>query len=148
MPMQGLYGKETSGGRGIMAMAVKIGKIVDFDCENELYKQVEQCPNADTNICNSENTVFPKSALRMFSVDSWESWESSSNELHTLYESMREYPDLDGPEVIRLKPFIKDINKLPDDHPEDDHVDRMKWFKYWSNKAVELYGECAGIQFS
>jgi len=131
-----------------MAMTVKIGKITEFDCENELYKQVEKCPDADVNICNPGNTIFPKSALRMFSVQSWNSWESSSDKLYNLYKSMREYPDLDGPEVIRLKPFIKAINRLPDDYSEYDHVDRMKWFKYWSNKAVELYGDCAGIEFS
>ena len=131
-----------------MVLNVKIGKIVDFDCENEVFKQVEKCPDADINICNPEYTIFPKSALRMGSTGFWEFWEYSSDELYTLFKLMREYPDLDGPEVVPLKPFIRDINNLPDKCFENADTDRMKWFKYWSNKAIELYGDCAGIEFS
>jgi hypothetical protein len=43
-----------------------------------------------------------------------------------------------------LKPIIEKIKNLPDDC---ENKGLMKWFKFWSEKAVEKYGDDACIQF-
>ena len=58
--------------------------------------------------------------------------------------------------VTPLKPLLEDIKKLPDsfnyeDLTPDDNAffgDVVKWLKYWSIKAIELYDEDAYIEFT
>ena len=60
------------------------------------------------------------------------------------------------PFMVPLKPLLEEIQKLPDDIyyqdllPEDniffDGV--VKWLKFWSTRAVELYDEDAYIEFT
>lgn len=107
---------------------------------------VEKCPDADHDISSQEATIAsPREAIRYMASspaykvfvegmpEIWEAWFESSQH------------DMKG--IGRIKPAIDKINKipLPDDFYEKD---RMIWFKYWCNKAVELYGEYAGIEFS
>lgn len=60
------------------------------------------------------------------------------------------------PLLTPLKPLLEDIKELPDsfnyeDLTSDDNdffEDVVKWLKYWSIKAVELYDEDAYIEFT
>jgi hypothetical protein len=52
-----------------------------------------------------------------------------------------------GEPLAQLKPVLEEINLLSETLPSRIDQDRMKWFKYWTNRAVELYGDEAYITF-
>lgn len=113
---------------------------------------VIQCPNADHDVCNPEYTMDAKESYRSgsFGEDGfWAFWKRKSLKLSAIYFEMRENPDSNDRDVAYLKPFIERINAIPEsDFTEAVDLDRLKWLKYWVNKAIELYGDKAGIMFS
>ena len=127
-----------------MTIDVTIGKAVLRNFDNKAYAYVDQCPDADKNICEQEYTLWEKEAYRSGSTGFWEFFFEAMGEIYNL---MRDNPRSNDLDVAYIKPFIKQINSLQT--PKDPyHKDRMKWFKYWCNKAVELYDDDAGIMFS
>jgi hypothetical protein len=46
-----------------------------------------------------------------------------------------------------VKPIIEKIRSLPDDCGNEYENYLMQWFKFWSEKSVEKYGDNACIQF-
>ena len=123
-----------------MTLDITIGKIVEEN--NEL--NVEMCPKSETNICNPNSTLWANESYRSGGSDLWEFWEHHCN---SLYFSLREHPHTNDKDIAKLSHVIDEINLLPDDLLTQNDNDRMLWFKYWSNKAVELYGDNAGIEF-
>ena len=132
-----------------MTLDISIGKIVIEQDENgRAYIWVKRYPDADFNVCNPKATITPKEAYRSGSTAFWQFWKKN-DKLATIYERMREYPDSNDSDVTFLKSYVDDILNLSDalfSNPNDK--DRLKWLKHWVKKAVELYGDEAGISFS
>jgi len=129
---------------------IKFGKlkkndVADYESCNVMRAlDIKRCPDSEADICDPERTLSAKEAYRSGSTSFWDFWDNCTYEL---YHSMRDYPNSNDTDIAFLKPVIDDINALPD--PTDEgNADRMKWLKYWANKAVELYGDRAGIRFS
>ena len=112
-----------------MTLTVIIGKIGAPDID-EL--TVKECPSESYDVCNPEFTIYPRRAYR-----------SGSGRMRSFFDGM---PAEICPEIVRIRPIIGVINGLPDDCGSTDHNDRMTWFKFWCNRAVELYDDEAGIE--
>ena len=125
-----------------MTMDVKIGKKTGDNT-------IEQCPDSDTNICDPAFTRWPKESYRSGSNVSFWRFFMKNNDLKKIYLEMRKHPNSNDLDLASLKPFANKINKIKEsDFSDDLDKDRLKWLKYWSNKAVKLYGEEAAIMFS
>jgi len=128
-----------------MTLDVTIGEIyLDKDLsEIKPIYWVRCCPESETEICDEEYTLWTKESYRSGSSSFWKFFKE---DIGDIYYEMREHPYHNDHETAYLKSFIDRINALPT--PEDEfNQDRMKWFKYWCNKAVELYGDKAAIMF-
>lgn len=125
-----------------MTLDVTIGKITVDDSQEEW---VEQCPIADHDICKKEHTWWTVESYRSGSSVFREFWEHRCT---ILYFKFQQHPRSNDKDIAQLSPYIDEINALPDTLQDKLDADRMKWFKYWANKAVELYGDEAGIMFS
>lgn len=125
-----------------MTLDVTIGKKIGKD-------SVEKCPESKDNVCDSAQTNWPSESYRSGNNVSFWKFFTKVKELNTLYLKMRKHPNTNDADIAQLKPLIKQINKLKESDFEDElDKDRLKWLKYWSNKAVELYGNDAAIMFS
>lgn len=113
-----------------MTTDVTIGKISSNG------EHVMKCPRAERNICNPQHTNHPRDSYRSGSSKFTEFWQTTCGEFY----KETEY------EITPLKPHIDVINNL-EAYESNVNKDRMIWFKYWTNKAVDLYGDSAGIQF-
>ena len=127
-----------------MTLDVTIGKIVIENCENKAHTSVEECPRSENTVCDSNHTLWATESYRSGSSGFWEFWSVHCN---CIYHALRDHPNTNDRDVGYLKPCIDDINNLSDECGSDANSDRMKWFKHWANKAVELYGDDAGIMF-
>lgn len=146
-----------------MTIDITIGKIIAkkpkksiIDRINELdhysYKttielidfvDIEQCPDEEDG-CTENDTDWPKSAFR-------------SGEIKALSEFFREVmPDLiseirpiksSDTQIARIQPYLDRVNGLKYNGDSKQHYMRLQWFKFWCNRAVELYGKDAGIEF-
>ena len=125
-----------------MTLDVIIGKLTytagDYDLD------IEECPPESYDVCDPEYTIYPRRAYRSGSTGFWDFF---FHYVGSTYMWMRHYPDSNDQEVVALNTFIDEINALPDNCNDSGHNDRMKWFKFWCNRAVELYGDTAGIKF-
>lgn len=125
-----------------MTLDVRIGKKTS---ENS----VEQCPDAKENICDSAHTNWPAESYRSGNNVAFWKFFTRNKDLKAIYLEMRKHPNTNDLDIALLKPFLKRINKLKELNFIDEiDKDRLKWLKYWSNKAVELYGDEAAIMFS
>lgn len=118
----------------------------EVDAVIEALPRVERCPDANYNVSN--HTAWPRESYRSGSIAFWEFFESY---LPELYERMRFHPGSNDTDVAYLEPIIGEINALNSvllGISDDGDRARMTWLLYWSNKAVELYGPSAGIEFS
>lgn len=137
----------------IMTLDVKIGRLMIHKEGNEEVEGIRTCPMTYHDVCNPEFTLWPRESYRSGSSGFWEFWEKIVGKL---YHQMRRYPRTNDYELYPLKQIIDEINKLPNSQFEqhgikvidDIDFDRLKWFKFWSNRAVNLYGEDAYISFS
>ena len=141
-----------------MTLDIKIGKIIveqpdpdlkdwiDEDGSCVVRADVEQCPDLDYDLCPKEHTIGPREAYRSGSIPLWEFFQDGPAK--EVYRKMRFYPNSNDRDVARVMPLLEEINKLPDHLGSEVDDDRMKWFKFWCNQAVELYGDLAGVRFS
>jgi len=130
-----------------MTLDVTIGKIIADeiydDTINPMY-WIKQCPDSETPICDIDHTLWIVEAYRSGST---EFWNFFFNHVGKMYKEMRSNPNSNDRDVVCITPFLDRINSL--NTPSDPtHADRMKWLKYWCNKAVELYGKEAGMMFT
>lgn len=121
----------TSYGMRTMTIDTTIGRILSNG------KHVMKCPRAEHNICNPQYTNHPRDSYRSGSSKLRQFWQTSCGEFYNTLEE----------EITPLKQYQEQINKL-DANDNAINTDRMLWLKYWTNKAVELYGDDAGIQFA
>ena len=139
-----------------MTLDVTIGKITierieeeDDLCFKPLF-HVQQCPEAKEDINDKEYTLWTKESYRSGSTDFWSFFKRQHPLLKEIYFGMREHPDSNDFDVAYVKPYLEKINSIKIEDfkdPNEVNDDRLKWLRYWCNKAVELYGEEAGISF-
>lgn len=128
-----------------MTLDVTIGKIIiNKDENNRAFISIKQCPNSKKHICDKQYTFVPTESYRSGSSGLWNFFKSYVGDL---YFQWREHPDTNDLDIAFIKPVIKKIIKLKDP-VESIEYDRMKWLKYWCQKAVKLYGKNAGIMFT
>lgn len=127
-----------------MTLKVTIGEIYKGNESEEL--TVNPCPSMNKNMVKSAYTTHPKEAIRDGS-DLWLFFQLPP--LITLFpkfnggRSLGEYPV-----TIPLQPIAKNINALELVLEDKSNQERLRWLKYWTAKAVQLFGERAGIEFS
>jgi hypothetical protein len=136
-----------------VTLDVSIGKVITERDEetNKPFLAVECCPDATYSIADPTYTLYPKGAYRSGSTTFWEFFLKDSKKLRKIYMSMRKNPFTNDFDVAYLKPYSQQIQSLRiKDFRENNKLtrDRLKWLQYWTKKAVELYGEEAGIMFS
>jgi hypothetical protein len=128
-----------------MSLGVAIGKRITEKRGEKDVEGVQCCPDADQDICDPEFTRWSKESYRNGTGDFWHFWE---HHVGSLFQRMS-VGNLNsaGEPLAQLKPILDEINQLPDDFVKRVDQDRMKWLKYWANRAVELYGDEAYITF-
>lgn len=117
-----------------MTLSITIGKTKPM--VNEYGETIDECPPESYDVCDPKYTMHSQRAYRNGTA-LWDFFEHYLNDIYN--ESMSNKDE--------IKPFIDEINALPDDCGDPGHNDRMKWFKFWCNRAVELYGDEAGVEF-
>ncbi|HWQ96051.1 MAG TPA: hypothetical protein VN368_01640 [Candidatus Methylomirabilis sp.] len=87
----------------------------------------------EDNICDHKYTLYPNEPIRIVSSD------------YPIFPiCFREKTE--PTTITKLTPYIDQINTLK---PQDGLMgDRIKWLKYWANKAIDEFGEDAVIMFS
>lgn len=145
-----------------MTIDVTIGKLIflTFEevCQNKLQEEycityedtvrltdsidVEECPSMDDG-SDPKQTIYPNHSYRSGATTAWSDFFDKI--MPELDDKIRPIKSND-PQVSLLKPYIDEINKLTCDI--EDHKHRFKWFIFWCNKAVELYGWNAAIKFT
>lgn len=111
----------------------------------EMFMDIELCPS-EIDGCTKDDTIYPNEPIRDGpTIDLYE-W------IHTVFDSELVeclYPNkTNDTQYTLIKPLIERINLVTYDGPTLMHKIRLKWFKFWCNKAVELYGDDAVIQWS
>lgn len=132
-----------------MTLDVTIGKIILRQDEDNgrAYVWIKQCPGADFDVSPKKYTLSPREAYRSGSTSFWQFWRKNDL-LGQLYEEMRTHPNSNDFDATYLEKYVERINQLEENSFESElDQDRLKWLKYWVNKAVELYGKEAGITF-
>lgn len=138
-----------------MTLDITIGKLVVDPNEEYGYERayggidphhtdVDPCPDADVDICDPECTIYPRRSYRSGAYGSLPQF------IQLYLPRMRRELGVCG--IARLSRYYNEIQAMSDDASLSGHniycEDRIKWFKYWSKKAKELYGDAAGISFS
>ena len=108
------------------------------------FLDIEQCPNENDG-CTIDDTIYPNSAYRSGSICGMSDF--FSDVMPDLIEKLRPIKSNDS-QYTYIKPYIKEINKLQYNGDNKYNIKRLHWFKFWCNRAVELYGEKAVILFS
>ena len=107
---------------------------------------IEQCPD-EKDGCTKEDTIFPNSAYRSGSSIGIRDFYDKVEGMSDLIEEMAPLKSNDT-QYCKIKPFLKQIKKLKYSGESKQHQKRLHWFKFWCNRAVELYNENAGIMWS
>lgn len=143
-----------------MIFSLTIGRsFINFENQD---RGAEECPVENYDICDSKYTANPSRSYRVSTEymtcplrEFWYSYirpifwdEQALCEQKHLAETCKRDMTLFQDNPIPLKPYIEKIRKLPDECGNIYDNDRMKWFKFWAEKAVELYGEEAVIHVS
>lgn len=106
--------------------------------------EVEQCPD-EPDGCTKEDTAWPNSAYRSGSIGGmWDFFDKVMPELIGMIKTV----STNDKQITKIKPFIIEINNLEYNGTEEQHRKRLHWFKFWCNRALELYGEEAVIEFT
>lgn len=120
-----------------MTLTVIIGKI---RTPSDEIPNIDECPSEAYDVCDPKYTIYPRRSIRSGSSNMRDFFDCITAEIYTNAIS-------DPTEIVFIKPVIGTINDLIDDCEDVVHNDRMKWLKFWCNRAVELYGDEAGIEF-
>ena len=128
-----------------MTLDVTIGEIYVDERDGKAYVRVVPCPPEPMCICDIEFTIYPNEAERSGGHGLWEFFRKYLNDI---YIEMRDHPGSNDIDVAFINPFLDRINALSDKCDDPASNDRMKWLKFWCNRAVEQFGDDAGIMFS
>lgn len=119
------------------------GEIYQED-DNEYLIEIEP---ETFDVCDPELTNYPKEAFLM-----------TPCKLYVVDFIKENLPTigalLDGERtIIPLSSVIDEINNLKPEAPEGEerpelYKDRVRWFQYWANKCIRLYGDEAKFSVS
>ena len=108
------------------------------------FLDVEQCPNEEDG-CTEEDTINPGESYRSVSIFAIS--EFMNLVLGDLEKQLRPISTND-PQISMIRPYIDEINNLEYNGDDLYHKRRLNWLKFWCNRALQLYGDEAGIMFS
>lgn len=99
------------------------------------------------DVCNPEWTDHPKDAVRPSHYGSGIS-EFLIKNLPIIGAVLRE-----DRTIMPVSNIINEINNLKPEAPENEEMpeiykDRVRWFQYWANKCIRLYGDEAKFSVS
>ena len=130
--------------------AIKMG--YEFRFGGEIYQEdgieylVEMEPET-FDVCNPEWTDHPKDAVRPSHYGSGiaEFIRENLPKIGAVLDEERS--------ILPVSIVIDEINNLKSVAPEGEEApelynDRVRWFQYWANKCLRLYGEEAKFQIS
>jgi len=138
-----------------MTLDIKIGKLVQLeegythdnvmDGLNPDHSYVEVCPESNEDVCDPKHTIYPKSAYRSGGYGSFPGF--------IMAYLPRMYQELGVSGIARLSRYYSEIMAMPNGADKSGYQngldkDRIHWFKYWSKRAMDLYGDGAGVMFS
>ncbi len=133
-----------------MTLDVTIGKIEIFHEEDRGHEKdiaasviVAECPVLDYDLCNPKYTAWPRKSWRSGNTMLFFGFfETYLPEIYNMF-----FDEECVESVFFLQPVIKEIKglKMPKDPRQ---ADRMLWLKFWCERAVDLYGQDAGIMFN
>lgn len=136
-----------------MTLDVKIGKRTVQHEEDKDIEGVIMCAPVHFDVCDPSHTLWSREAYRSGSTGFWNFFLKPY--MKGMYLAMRKYPTSNDKDIAQLLPFIKNIKGLPSSQFEDGikviddyDFDRLKWFKFWAMRAVNLYGKEAYISFA
>ena len=109
--------------------------IIDFLSIDECPGEIDGCTNGDTMCPNRAYRSGSLSFYRFFSDVMFE----LDDEIRHLKSNDRQY--------TLIKPYLERINAIEYTGLKLHEI-RLMWFKFWCNKAVELYNDNAVIMFS
>jgi len=106
---------------------------------------IEQCPD-DIDGCTKKDTFAPNSAYRSGSITAISDFFRTvfPDDLNDLLRPIKSQDIL----YTKIKPLLDNINKVEYNGDDYYYKKRLQWFKFWCNRAVELYGDEAIICFS
>lgn len=106
---------------------------------------IEQCPD-DIDGCTKKDTFTPNSAYRSGSITAIGDFFRTvfPNDLNDSLRPIKSQDIL----YTKIKPLLDNINKVEYNGDDYYYKKRLQWFKFWCNRAVELYGDKAIICFS
>ena len=109
------------------------------------FLEVQPCPSENDG-CSKEDTIYPNEPQRSGSISAMSDFMRNvvGKDLDDYFREMKS----NDRQFARIKPVIDKINKLEYTGEEKMHHTRLKWLKFWCNRAVELYGDEAVIEFS
>lgn len=117
------------------------------ECEHYL---VEMEPET-FDVCDPELTAYPRDSIRLISYSYSDFVIENLSTFYSIFNLMCE--ERKGYMIVPLSKVIKEINNLKSVAPEGEEApelykDRVRWFQYWANKCLRLYGEEAKFQIS
>jgi hypothetical protein len=109
------------------------------------FLEVEPCPSENDG-CTEEDIIYSFESHRSGSIFAMNNFMRNvvGKDLDDYFREMKS----NDRQFARIKPVIDEINKLKYTGEEKMHHIRLKWLKFWCNRAVELYGNEAVIEFS
>lgn len=128
-----------------MTVDVHFGKLATEVDEDGVWEHAEWPgdPHEDDGT-SEEHTIYSRRPIRSFSNSGFADWVERVPEARAIayvcYTADRVATPIDAT-------LLKLIKRLPAKGLPGD-VDRGKWFKYWSRRAVETFGSDAIIFFS
>lgn len=144
-----------------MTLRIAFGKLVkdpEAGADNGLQGfDVEECPALDYDLCSEEHTIYPRDPIRDGPYATFPDFVQQY--------LPRFYKDLGVSGVAKLSDYYEEIMNLPDSPRLPNaarrrnvgpgagwsglDADRLKWFKFWAKRAMDLYGsENAGVKCS
>lgn len=108
---------------------------------NNIY--VKRCPDEDFDVCDPECTEESREAYRLLCGSGWR-W------LSTHYHPVMDKLCKNGDEYYvsyLTKEIVDEIWAVPVTGDKNDR-DRLIFFRFWTKRALDLYGPEAGISFS
>lgn len=106
-----------------MTIEIIIGKIEG--------NNVIACRPSRKNICDPEISRNPKEAKRT-------GGKGLKNFINNILSASSET-------IFQINKYLQTIMAIEDTSFTPIDKDRIKWFKYWTSKAFDLYGDRAGI---
>ncbi|MCP4363432.1 MAG: hypothetical protein GY938_05475 [Ketobacter sp.] len=136
---------------GKLDHTIEDGKRYDFVSWPGIYRdwENEKDIGLEDDGTSKEWTIFSGRPIRSFSSYGFYEWVNRIPQAGTILELCKpQHPNTQDPEQRKIDQTLLDVIGLLPEAGEPCDIDRAKWFKYWSGRALEEFGEAAYISFS